>query len=204
MKVQELMTPSPMTCRPADSLHEAASRIWNEDCGSLPVVDGRNRLVGMITDRDIAMAGYLRNRRLAEMQVADTMSHTITTCSSDNDVETALERMQSTRVRRLPVCDDEGTLLGILAVGDIVRAAKTSKSAKLATAVLGALDAISTPRRSEPQAILTPHNKTTTKTASKRKSTAPKVLQKATSKAPQTVTPKSAGKAKKSKAKKRR
>lgn len=159
MKVHELMTTSPMTCRPADSLHEAAQRLWNEDCGSLPVVDGRNRLVGIVTDRDIAMAGYLRNRRLSEIRVADTMSRQITTCDRDEDVKVAIERMRETRVRRLPVCDGEGTLHGMLAFGDLLQAATRSKT--IAEPVLDALATISTPR-GEKAKVLEPQPKGST------------------------------------------
>lgn len=157
MKVEAIMTASPMTCRPADSLHDAAQRLWAEDCGSLPVVDGRNRLVGIITDRDIAMAGYLRNRRLAEIRVADSMSRQIAMCAPSDTVDLAMERMRTTRVRRLPICDDEGTLLGMLSIADVTQEALRSKERRLGEELLETIGQITAPRHAA--AILTPEAK---------------------------------------------
>lgn len=159
MNVDALMTASPMTCRPADSLHDAAQRLWSEDCGSLPVVDGRNRLVGIITDRDIAMAAYLRNRRLAEVRVADSMSRQVTTCGPTDTVDVAMQRMSETRVRRLPVCDEEGMLLGMLSLADLTRGAVSGDDAAMRTSLLETLSTVTTSRDAQ-HAILTPQAKT--------------------------------------------
>ncbi|MCB9890934.1 MAG: CBS domain-containing protein [Planctomycetes bacterium] len=153
MKVHELMTPSPMTCRPTDSLHDVAQRLWNEDCGSLPVVDGRNRLVGMITDRDVAMAGYFRNRTLGEILVADTMSQKITSCAENDDVSAALDHMRHVRVHRLPVCDEDGTLRGIVAFSDVLRG--VARDRQLTTKAVETLGVILEPR-GEKSGVLQP------------------------------------------------
>ncbi|MCA8970186.1 MAG: CBS domain-containing protein [Planctomycetes bacterium] len=164
MKVHELMTPSPMTCRPTDSLHDVAQRLWNEDCGSLPVVDGRNRLVGMITDRDVAMAGYFRNRTLGEILVADTMSQKITSIAENDDVSAALDHMRQVRVHRLPVCDEDGTLRGIVAFSDILRG--VARDRQLTTRAVETLGVILEPR-GEKSGVLQPAARTAKATDSK-------------------------------------
>ncbi|HMQ22175.1 MAG TPA: CBS domain-containing protein [Planctomycetota bacterium] len=189
MKVHELMTPSPMTCRPTDSLHDVAQRLWNEDCGSLPVVDGRNRLVGMITDRDVAMAGYLRNRTLSDILVADTMSQKITACAEDDSVETALQAMQNVRVHRLPVCDADGTLRGILAFSDVLRG--TQRDKRLLTEAVETLSTILEPRSLRSQ-ILMPAAPTTAAAptpAAKEAAAAKPAAREVATVAPTSVTP---------------
>ena len=77
MKIQNLMTRDVRTCRREDVLVEAARIMWENDCGSVPVVDAQRHVVGMITDRDICMAAYTRGQRLADMTVESAMSKTI-------------------------------------------------------------------------------------------------------------------------------
>ena len=121
MLVRDLMKP-PQVCGPADSLDRAAQLLWEHDCGVLPVVDDKRRVVGMITDRDICMAAYTQGRALSELPVSRAMAHAVVRCSPDHDVEAALHVMAEGQVHRLPVVDDNDRLLGILSLTDVVRA----------------------------------------------------------------------------------
>lgn len=118
MKVRELMTQPPLTCRRNTTLAAASRRLRDTGCGSLAVLNDRGRLIGILTDRDIAMAvaaeGEPGPRRAEEAMTAD-----VHTCHPDDDVHVALERMASARIRRLPVVED-GQLEGVISIDDIV------------------------------------------------------------------------------------
>ena len=113
MQVHELMSKDPRTCGPDDDLGKAAIEMWQGDCGMLPVLRG-DRVIGVVTDRDICMGLALSGRRPAERQVQEVMSKEVFACTPDDDVGDALEIMGSRRIRRLPVVD--GSLTGWLDV----------------------------------------------------------------------------------------
>ena len=120
MKVRDLMTQSVASISSDDCLSSAARMMWECDCGAIPVTrDGR--VLGMITDRDICMASWIKNQPLSEIGVADSMSRELFSCSPDDNVSVAERLMQSRQIRRLPVLDKEGRLVGILSLADIVR-----------------------------------------------------------------------------------
>jgi CBS domain-containing protein len=120
MKVEDVMTETVTSCRPDDNLAEAVALMWRVDCGTLPVVADGGKLIGMITDRDIAMAVGTKNRRPSEIPVSDVMSREVFACSPDDDIHIALKTMRKDRVRRLPAIDDKGLLRGIVSANDIV------------------------------------------------------------------------------------
>ena len=131
MKVQDLMTTSPAACTLTTSLHDAAGKMWHHDCGILPVVAEGGKVVGMITDRDICMAGVLTGRHLANIAVEDVSSGKVFVCRVDDEVRTALKTMQENKIRRLPVVDELGLLQGILSMNDIVLIAEETKDKKV-------------------------------------------------------------------------
>ena len=120
MRIEQVMTRDVRTCSPADTLSRAAELMWQTDCGCVPVLDDERRVVGLVTDRDLAMAAYLQGRRLDEIDVASVMSRDVATCSHRDPPEAAELKMQERRVRRLPVIDDAGTLVGIVSLADLV------------------------------------------------------------------------------------
>lgn len=125
MKVQHLMTKDARSCRPDDDLASAARLLWTTDCGVLPIVVGEGRrVVGMLTDRDVCMAAWTQGRPLAEIPVEVAMAQDLATCEPSDDVASVLARMRARHVRRLPVVDDAGQLLGIISLVDIARAAE--------------------------------------------------------------------------------
>jgi CBS domain-containing protein len=126
MQVQQLMTPAPRACGPEANLSEAMQMMWEGDFGILPVLDDAGHLVGVLTDRDVAVALGTRNRPASELKVTDVMSRTVRSCHPHTGVAAALEAMREFRVRRLPVVDGEGRLCGMLSLNDLVLAAGTS------------------------------------------------------------------------------
>jgi CBS domain-containing protein len=111
--------------------------MWEHDCGVLPVVDDKDRVRGVITDRDICMSAYTRGHRLSDLRVANSMSPTVVSCQPDDDVAVAAQRMAEHAVRRLPVVDDKGRIQGIVSLNDLARAgARDRDVAKAASSVL--------------------------------------------------------------------
>lgn len=127
MKAEDIMTRNVCTCRPESSLAQAAALMWDHDCGSMPVVDDMNRVMGMITDRDIAIAAATKGRRATDINVGEVMSGNVYACARDEDVKSALKTMRRERVRRLPVIGRDGKLAGILSLNDVVLRAEDGK-----------------------------------------------------------------------------
>lgn len=118
-RVSDLMTSGPTTCGPDTNVASAAASMMQADCGILPVVkDGK--LVGVVTDRDMFIALATRNQLASQMRVGEVAGKVVWTCNRDDDIRTALATMKQHRVRRLPVVDAGGALVGILSMNDIV------------------------------------------------------------------------------------
>lgn len=142
MKISKIMTLSPGTCSPGDSLASVAETMRRFDCGMVPVVDD-NKVVGTITDRDIALAALDRDLPLSAIAVSGAASGNPAVCSPTDKLEKALSKMKKRRVRRLPVVDDEGVLLGIISIADVASVSKKDK--KLNKKLLSVLRKISEP-----------------------------------------------------------
>ena len=127
MRVGELMTVEVKACGPGDSLNRAAQIMWENDCGCVPVADDAERVVGMLTDRDVCMAAYTQGRLLAEIPVSAAMSKTVVACRQDDTIAIAEQRMQAHQVRRLAVVDGNGRIAGILSLSDIARSARDER-----------------------------------------------------------------------------
>jgi CBS domain-containing protein len=130
MKIEQLMTRPVQTCRPQDMTNRAAQIMWEADVGCVPVVDADDRVVGMITDRDIAMAAYTQGQALEAISVESAMAKQVYTCSPGDDIASAAECMQRVRVRRLPVVDSAAKLVGIVSMNDIALQAAQQKSVR--------------------------------------------------------------------------
>jgi CBS domain-containing protein len=127
MKVKDIMTANPRICTPQTTLAEAAQLMWEGDCGMLPVVGDANRLVGVVTDRDLFMALGTRNARASELTVGAVATQKPATSTPDADIQAALSTMKEARVRRLPIVADGGTVTGVLSMNDVVLEAGTSQ-----------------------------------------------------------------------------
>ncbi len=121
MRISELMTKHTACCKPSDSLAAAASVLWNNDCGCAPVIDDAKQVRGMITDRDICMAGMLTGRRLQDIRVGEVMAKDVafvTPMESPRDAELV---MRERRIGRLPVVDQALRVVGMVCLNDLVR-----------------------------------------------------------------------------------
>ena len=122
MKVQDVMTSPAHSCTPDASLASAAEAMRQYDCGALPVLDNAGRPIGILTDRDVCLAVAHRNRFPAAIRVREVMTHDPFTCAPGTDLAYALKVMTACHIRRLPVVDPKGTLVGIVTATDIVSA----------------------------------------------------------------------------------
>ena len=150
MNVGQIMNRTVETCRTADNLAIAAAKMWDHDIGCLPVVSEDERVVGMITDRDICMAGDLQGRQLIQIPVSAVMSKELYPCRADDALIEAEETMRSRQVRRLPVLDGDGKLTGIISLNDLAREAERQVGRKgralTAQEVSATLAAVCAPR----------------------------------------------------------
>lgn len=150
MKVHDLMMWEVESCRPECDLAEAAMIMWRRDCGIVPVVDNpSDKLIGVITDRDICMATATQHKDPHSIRVGDVMSRKLYTCSPTDDVRIAMKAMKEGQVRRLPVVDENGTLRGVISLNDIALAAERTAKAGAGLGypeVIDLLQAISTHR----------------------------------------------------------
>lgn len=151
MKVRELMASEVASCAPTDSLHIAARLMWERDCGCVPVVDHNNVVVGIVTDRDICMGAYTQGRSLHLIRVQDIMGASLVSCEPDDDLITAEKLMRDNKVRRLPVCDSDGKLTGVISLSDIALEAERERRGGSgrsirSTEVAEILGAVSEPR----------------------------------------------------------
>ncbi len=119
MKISELMTTDVQTVGADQTIREAAGFMLRAEAGSIPVTDG-DRVIGIITDRDIAVRGVAEGRS-HDTPVRDLMSDGIVCARDDDEVEDVAERMSREQVRRLPVLDSDERLVGIISLGDLAR-----------------------------------------------------------------------------------
>ena len=127
--VRDAMTANPRTATPAQSLAEAAQIMQSEDVGSVPVVED-GRLVGVLTDRDIAIRAVAEGVDVKTLNVGDVASREPVTVEPGQDLDEALALMARHQVRRLPVVDD-GQLVGILAQADVAIEVKEKKAGEV-------------------------------------------------------------------------
>ena len=119
MKISEVMTSDVETVSADQTAREAASFMLRADAGSIPVCEG-DKVIGMITDRDIAVRGVAEGRG-PETPVRDLMSDGIICAHEDDNVDEVVKRMSDEQIRRLPVLDSDQRLVGIVSLGDLAR-----------------------------------------------------------------------------------
>jgi CBS domain-containing protein len=120
MRVSDVMTPDPACCTPDNTAQEAAVLMKENDCGSIPVVENleKRRLVGTVTDRDLAIRGLAMGKG-PETRVRQLMTTDPITSAPEDEVETVREVMIARKVRRVPVVDGKGAVVGIVAQADL-------------------------------------------------------------------------------------
>jgi CBS domain-containing protein len=119
MRVSEAMTRDVRICTPGQSIRDVAKVMADIDAGAVPVGEN-DRLIGMVTDRDIAIRGVAQGKG-PDTPVREVMSADVKYCYEDEDLDHVAENMGDIKVRRLPVVNREKRLVGIVAVGEIAR-----------------------------------------------------------------------------------
>jgi CBS domain-containing protein len=132
MKAKDIMTKNPKCVTPETSVREAARLMKEEDVGVLPVVDrdGSDRLVGIVTDRDIAIRHVAEGHDSSSCPVREAMTSNVRTARENDDVNDVMDVMGKEQIRRIPVINERGSLIGIVAQADIVREARDDKKAE--------------------------------------------------------------------------
>ena len=130
MKVKEMMTRNPSACTEQTSLQEVARTMVGCDCGAVPVVRG-TALAGMITDRDIVVRAVAEGKNPVTMTVRECMTSPVVSVREDTSLEECTELMESNKVRRMPVVDASGALVGIVAQADVARHASRKDAGEL-------------------------------------------------------------------------
>ena len=128
MKVKELMTPNAKAIWLTESLADAARLMWENDCGVLPIIKDE-KVIGLITDRDICMAAAMRDRHPSGISVEEVMTGQVYAVNPEDNIDEALQIMQQHQIRRLPVLNPEGALEGMLSMNDIVLHAQAPDAA---------------------------------------------------------------------------
>jgi len=129
MKVRDCMSKDVQLSRPAETIREAAVKMRKIDAGVLPVEDN-DRLVGMITDRDIALRAIAEGKG-PDTPVGDVMSKSVRYCFDDEEIESVSGQMGEFKIRRLPVLNRQKRLVGILSLGDVSHADDESSAKAL-------------------------------------------------------------------------
>lgn len=131
MKAREIMTKDPRTVTPDTGLQEVARLMQSEDVGIIPVVEaGGTSLLGVVTDRDIALRVVGEGKDATSTKVSDVMSKGVRTAKESDSVDDVMELMGKEQLRRIPIVDDRGALVGIVAQADVVREAKSDRKAE--------------------------------------------------------------------------
>ncbi len=126
--VADVMSAPAVCCQATDSLNAAAQLMWEHNLGSVVIVGEAREPLGMLTDRDVCMASYTRGIPLFLGGVTSAMSTGVVSCSVETPLPDVMKLMAARRVRRLPVVDAGGRLVGVVGVMDLVRALRSGAS----------------------------------------------------------------------------
>jgi CBS domain-containing protein len=133
-KCNEVMTKNPVCCLPNDAVIKAAELMKSENIGSIPVIDNEQtqKVVGIVTDRDLALKIVAEGRDAKSTNVEAVMTRKVVTCLADDDLQKALDAMAEHQLRRIPVVDNNNKILGIIAQADVAtRADQPEKTAEM-------------------------------------------------------------------------
>lgn len=128
MTCAEVMTPSPTCCQPAHTAVDVAELMQREDVGLVPVISDNAKLIGVITDRDIVLKVVAAGRDPKGTAVSEVMTTDPVSCLPQESIEAAMELMASRQIRRVPIVDKDGAIVGIVAQADIATRAATPQA----------------------------------------------------------------------------
>ena len=118
-RAKDIMTPSPQCCTGETTLNEVANLMVEADCGEIPVTDSSNRLVGVITDRDIVCRAVAKGKNPSAVTAAEIMSEPVVCVTEDSSLEDVMAVMEENQIRRVPVVDASGCCCGIISQADV-------------------------------------------------------------------------------------
>lgn len=118
---EHVMTKNPTCCQPSDSVMKVAQWMKRENIGSIPVIENNEtrKLVGIVTDRDLALKVIGQGSDPKTVQVDSVMTNKLVTCRPDDDIQLALDRMSEHQLRRIPIVDGDHKILGIISQADV-------------------------------------------------------------------------------------
>ena len=134
MKSHEIMTTNPECCLASDKVYVIAQRMQSQNVGALPVVENHDnkKLIGIITDRDLAIRVLGANQNATSTQVRAVMTHNPFVCFADDEIDTTIEIMAHNQIRRIPVVDENKRIVGIISQADVAtRLESQSQSANM-------------------------------------------------------------------------
>lgn len=133
-KCEEVMTKNPVCCLPDDTVAKAAQLMKRENIGAIPVIENEQtqKLVGIVTDRDLALKIVAEGRDAKSTKVEAVMTRKVVTCRAEDDLQKALDAMSVHQLRRIPVVDNDNKILGIIAQADVAtRVNQPEKTAEM-------------------------------------------------------------------------
>lgn len=137
-KCSQVMSMDPVTALPADTADHVAQLMKLENIGPIPIVESQQtrKLLGIVTDRDLAVKIIADGRDPKQTRIEQVMTREPVTCHPDDDVQKALQAMEVHQVRRLPVVDSQGAIVGIIAQADVaMRLDQPKKTAEVVEAI---------------------------------------------------------------------
>jgi CBS domain-containing protein len=133
-KCDEVMTKDPVCCLPLDSVAKAAELMKSRNIGSIPVIENEQtqKLVGIVTDRDLALTIVAEGRDAKSTNVDAVMTYKVVSCLADDDLQKALDSMAKQKLRRIPIVDHDNRIVGIITQADVAtRIDQPEKTAKM-------------------------------------------------------------------------
>jgi CBS domain-containing protein len=133
-KCDEVMTKNPVCCLPDDMVVKVAQLMKRENIGPIPVIENEEtrKLVGIVTDRDLALKIVAEGRDAKSTKVEAVMTHEVVTCRADDDLQRALDAMSEHQLRRIPIVDNENKIVGIISQADVAtRVDQPEKTAEM-------------------------------------------------------------------------
>lgn len=128
---KEIMTRSPQCCSGETTLNDVANLMVEADCGEIPVTDSSNRLVGVITDRDIVCRAVAKGKNPSAVTAAEIMTEPVVCVNEDSSLEEVMSVMEENQIRRVPVVDASGCCCGIISQADVALNAREGQTGEL-------------------------------------------------------------------------
>jgi CBS domain-containing protein len=153
MKARDVMTSNPTSVRPSDDLRSVLRIMKSDDCGMVPITEGNgdNKVVGVVTDRDIALHLGANDSRPSEVRGSDVMTRDLVSVSPDADIKEVSRKMQEAQVRRVLVTDGS-RLVGVISTADLARASAHSRRDEMGEEVEKVMEKVSEDTGSRPRA----------------------------------------------------